>query len=84
MKEFVFPLQMDAENLIRQAKETVERYGGHWQGDESSGRFSGQGLEGEYRIDDQKLHLWIVKKPFFLSWSMIDSALNQLFFGKSA
>ena len=69
MKEFSYPLEMGADLFLQKARKAAARYGARLTGDQQSGRFTGQGLEGEYRIDGQTLHLILSKKPVFISQS---------------
>ncbi|HNR67018.1 MAG TPA: hypothetical protein PKN04_04230 [bacterium] len=79
MRKFSFPLRVNPENYFARAQKAAGRYNVDLRGEPGAGHFVGQGFEGNYEIQERTLHLTVVKKPFFLTWQMIESMLQDLF-----
>lgn len=69
------------EDFITNAKEALARRDGNLTGDERSGQFNIStpvgSVKGNYTIEGQFMHVNITKKPFFVSESMIEDAIQK-------
>jgi len=78
-RTFTLNFTADPENLLQQAKELAARVGILFDGDNHHGTFSGQGVAGEYHIDNRKMMLTISEKPLIIPWSLIETKLKEFF-----
>jgi uncharacterized protein (DUF697 family) len=69
----------DPEAVVAKAKAAAERYGATFSGDHVAGRFSGNGIEGEYRFTETVVVLTIENKPDFVPWVMVETAFRSFF-----
>ncbi|MDJ0521204.1 MAG: hypothetical protein QNJ90_03940 [Planctomycetota bacterium] len=76
--EVLIPAGMDHEDGLVEAKEKASGVGITLDGDTDKGTFSGTAA-GTYRREGDRLHFQITKKPFFISWGMIESQLRKVF-----
>lgn len=76
---FEVTLPKTASEFLSDAKKSARSNGVHLIGDEFSGRFTGKGIEGAYRIEGNKLAISIVKKPLIMPWPLIESAVRNYF-----
>lgn len=65
--------------LITKAKVAADKKGINFNGDSGSGAFSGQGIEGEYQMVDNKVAVTIYKKPMILPWLAVEASLKNFF-----
>lgn len=78
--QLIFQLQVPAIELLNQIRKLAQEHDGQLNGDEKSGNFSLQifgSIEGNYSIEDNKLHLDITKKPMLIGCEMISSMIKQ-------
>jgi hypothetical protein len=79
---FSIPFTGSAEDIYNKAKAAVEKQGGTFEGDTTSGTFSINvfgTIQGSYAISGQQLDIVIDHKPLLISCSMIEQALkNQI------
>jgi len=66
-----------AMTLARTAQ-MIRNSGGYFSGDETSGNFSGNGVEGRYEVRD-RIKIYITKKPFFYPASVVESHIRDYF-----
>jgi hypothetical protein len=78
-KSFEIPINSAPEELLAKVKKAAAEHGAEFTGDTQSGRFSGSGVEGEYRIEEGKAIVTVTNKPFIAPWSMVESTLRQFF-----
>ncbi len=78
-KSFEVPLRGTADEVIAQAREAAQQHGVLLTGDERTGHFSGGGVEGVYAITDDRLAITILKKPFIVPWTLIESQIRNFF-----
>ena len=72
-------LTADAEVVVEKAREAAKKYGAEFTGDRFAGRFSGNSIEGHYRIEGKTAHVTIEKKPDFAPWPMVENAIRGFF-----
>lgn len=72
-------LTADAETVVAKAREAAKKYGAEFTGDRFAGRFSGNSIEGHYKIDGKTAHVTIEKKPDFAPWPMVEKAIRGFF-----
>lgn len=65
--------------LIVKARKAASENGVRFHGNEEHGHFAGHGIEGNYRIRDNLLSIHIVKKPFIMPWTLIESTVKGYF-----
>lgn len=78
----IFEVPLDGktpEMLISKAKGMISEIGGTFAGDETLGRFSGQGAEGKYTVVGRTVRITVTKKPFIAPWSMVESKIKSFF-----
>ena len=76
---FEFKLSQASSELLPQAKAMAQANGVRLVGDDLCGRFSGLGVEGEYRVTGDRMAIRIQKKPFIMPWSLIESTFKSFF-----
>lgn len=72
-------LTADAEVVVEKARGAAQKYGAEFTGDRFAGRFSGNSIEGHYRIEGKTAHVTIEKKPDFAPWPMVENAIRGFF-----
>lgn len=72
-------LAADAEIVVEKARGAAKKYGAEFTGDRFAGRFSGNSIEGHYRIEGRKAHVTIERKPDFAPWPMVEKAIRGFF-----
>ncbi|MES2881480.1 MAG: hypothetical protein V4676_04975 [Bacteroidota bacterium] len=79
---FSIPFSGSAEDIYSSAKAAVEKQGGTFNGDASSGNFSITvfgNISGTYTVAGQQLEIVIEEKPMMIPCSAIEAALkNQI------
>ena len=76
---FSIPFTGTAEDIYRKAKAAVEKQGGEFSGDSSSGSFSIQvfgTISGSYTVSGQQLDISIEDKPMMIPCGAIENALK--------
>jgi hypothetical protein len=75
---FPVPKGKTAAELLAKAKELGRGKGIALVGDEKAGSFKGT-AEGTYSVAGDAITIEVVKKPGFVPWMMIESALKDVF-----
>jgi len=78
-KTFSVNTQKDPDTLVFEAKQVAKENDATFEGDTSSGSFSGQGVEGTYEIDGQTVEVTITDKPTLAPWSKVESKVKEFF-----
>ena len=65
--------------MVSEAKQVAEENDATFEGDTSSGSFSGQGVEGNYEIQGQTVEVTITDKPTLAPWSKVESKVKEFF-----
>ena len=76
---FTIDITEDPATLVERAKTVASENNVVFRGDTKSGSFSGRGVEGEYEIEDDTVTVTITDKPFFASWSQVESKVKAFF-----
>jgi len=76
--EVTIPPDVDPEQGFAMAREKAGGVGITLDGDTENGTFSGA-AEGVYRRRGDRLRFEVHKKPFFVSWGMVESGLKKVF-----
>jgi uncharacterized protein (DUF697 family) len=79
MKTLEVALTADADAVVERAREAARKHGAEFTGDRFAGRFSGNGIEGHYKIEGQKAIVTIEKKPDFAPWPLVENAIRGFF-----
>ena len=66
-------------NKLIATKQKIIGGGGTFSGDEQSGRFSGKGVDGIYKIGESAIIITITKKPALYPVSSVKSAIENYF-----
>ena len=78
---FSIEFQGTAEEIVNKVRAQIQRQGGTFNGDASSGSFSvkviGSTIAGSYTITGSQINITITDKPFFLSCGQIESFLRS-------
>lgn len=72
-------LNRDPQEVVAKFKATAEKNGVHMAGDHQGGEFHGKGIEGRYAIVGDALTITLLKKPIFLSWSLMETKVREYF-----
>ena len=67
-----------SETLLRISK-VFKDSGTKFEGDEKSGTFNGQGVEGSYMVGESSIKIIIAKKPLIASNSMVEGKIRGYF-----
>lgn len=78
-KSFEVALTTDPYRVIGKAKKAAEQHGATFTGDTHSGKFSGNGLEGEYQVEDKTVVITITQKPALIPWSSVETQIKSFF-----
>ncbi|QXP86534.1 hypothetical protein KW113_00760 [Methylococcus capsulatus] len=66
-------------SLVAKAEKAAREKGMEFFGDETSGRFSGHGVDGVYEFRGDVLAITITRKPFVLPWAVIEASVKGFF-----
>lgn len=75
---FPIPSGTTADELLAKARTAGRTRGIAFSGDAEKGQFKGP-AEGTYSVEGGKITISVEKKPAFVPWGMIESALKGLF-----
>jgi hypothetical protein len=78
-KTFSVNTQKDPDTLVSEARQVAKENDATFEGDTSSGNFSGKGVEGTYEIEGQTVEIIITDKPSLASWSKVESKVREFF-----
>ena len=78
-KSFRVETQKDPDTLVKEARQVAKENDATLEGDSSSGRFSGKGVEGNYEIEGQTVEVTITEKPTLAPWSKVESKIKEFF-----
>lgn len=65
--------------MLDKAKTAAQKAGIELTGDHAGGTFSGLGVEGRYSACGDALTVTVTEKPFFISDSLLEEKLRELF-----
>ena len=69
----------DINATLSKVAKTVKNGGGNFSGDEYSGRFNGGGVEGKYKVINDRIEIIITKKPLFAPDSLVEKKIREYF-----
>jgi hypothetical protein len=78
-RSFSIDTSEDPNTLVDRARRLAAQNNALLEGDASSGRFSGRGIEGIYDIEGTTVTVTITDKPFFLPWEYVESRVREFF-----
>jgi hypothetical protein len=78
-KTFRVQTQKDPDTLVKEARQVAKENNATFEGDTSSGSFSGNGVEGNYQIEGQTVEVTITDKPTLAPWSKVESKVKEFF-----
>ena len=78
-KTFSIQTQKDPDTLVKEARQVAKENDATFEGDTSSGSFSGKGVEGNYQIEGQNVEVTITDKPTLAPWSKVESKVKEFF-----
>ncbi len=78
-RSFSIKLTSTPNTLIEKAKKVAEENDATFSGDTTSGSFTGSGVEGSYEITGDTVTVTISKKPFYATWSIVESRVRVFF-----
>jgi hypothetical protein len=78
-RTFKIPVKQQPELLVSKAQEMALKNAVHFVADAVEGHFSGKGLEGNYRFEQDTLIVTVTKKPPFVTWAMVERLLHRFF-----
>ena len=65
--------------LVSEAKKVAKENDATFKGDNTSGSFSGKGVEGRYKIEGGAVKVTLTDKPTLASWSTVESKVKEFF-----
>ncbi|MCL2097069.1 MAG: hypothetical protein FWH10_09260 [Oscillospiraceae bacterium] len=77
--DFKIPKPKDMKKALASAKQEIAKSGGMFSGDEAAGRFSGSGVEGNYRTGNNFVAVTITRKPLLYPESAVKSTIADYF-----
>lgn len=69
----------EPQSLVAKAEKAARAKGMEFSGDETTGCFSGNGVDGVYEFRGDLLAITITKKPFVLPWAVIEASVKSFF-----
>jgi hypothetical protein len=69
----------DPSALVARAEKAAITYGADFNGDTTSGSFSGKGVKGTYSIRDRVVTVTITDKPFLIPWGLVETQVRGFF-----
>ena len=78
-KTFKLEIKTSAEEMLKKAKDEAGKSWASVTGETSSGKFSGSGVEGTYKIVGNSVEITIEKKPFIAPMSLVESKVRKFF-----
>jgi hypothetical protein len=78
VKTYELDTTVSPSSLLARAKKAAYANGATLSGDESSGRFSHEMAEGEYRMVGQKVIVTVTDKHWLLPWAVVEAQLREL------
>jgi hypothetical protein len=78
-KSFSVETQKDPGTLVSEARQVAKENNATFDGDTSTGSFSGKGVEGNYEIEGRTVKVTIADKPSLASWSKVESKVKEFF-----
>lgn len=79
MHSFDIIITQDASSLLSYLKTEIESNNGIFIGNECSGTFSGNGIDGMYSVVNDCITITITKKPFIIPMKMIEKEIRTYF-----
>lgn len=81
MCDFDVKFSSTVKDIVAGAKARVEKSGGSFDGDTTSGKFSvpTPKVEGTYKIEGQVMHINIHKKPMMIPCGVVESYIKKQF-----
>jgi len=76
---FRIPRPDDIKKTLLSTRQKIIGGGGMFSGDETKGKFSGQGVDGIYSVDASWIKITITKKPFIYPESTVRTAIEDYF-----
>jgi hypothetical protein len=77
---FAVPAGVTADALLDKVRAAARAKNIAFAGDAASGSFKGV-AQGSYKVEGQSVVVTVEKKPGFVPWGMVESALRDLFAG---
>lgn len=77
LRTFSVVSTQEPSTLVARARRAAAENDAVFSGNEASGRFSGGGVEGVYRMDGKVVTVTIMQKPFFAPWPVVESGLKS-------
>ena len=65
--------------LVSEAKKVAKENNATFRGDDTSGSFSGRGVEGRYKIAGGTVTVTLTDKPSLASWSTVEAKAKEFF-----
>ena len=78
-KSFTISPSENIDSLLKRVKEDTSKGNVKFEGDANQGSFSGSGVEGRYDVKDNKITIYIDKKPFIAPWGMVEDKIREYF-----
>ena len=76
---FQVKLTDSPEALVAKARKVAAESNATFTGDVQTGKFSGSGVEGSYKITGDIVAVTISTKPFYAPWSVVEAQVREFF-----
>jgi len=75
-KTFSYKISVSPGVVVSKVKAALQPHGVVVRGNTKSGNFNGK-ISGNFTFADSKVNVTITKKPFFFTWSLVESHINK-------
>ncbi len=82
-KIFEYELTKKPGDLLKQAQEMAEKNGASFTIKHNYGKFNWNGIKGSMRVNEGKIIITILDKPFIVPWGVVEETINN-FLGQSS
>jgi len=81
-KIFEYELSTKPNDLLKQAQYIAEKNGASFTIKHNCGNFNWKGIKGSMRVQESKIIITILDKPFIIPWGVVENTIND-FFGQN-
>lgn len=82
-KIFEYELTTKPGDLLKQAQQMAEKNGASFTIKHNYGKFNWNGIKGSMRVNESKIIITILDKPFIVPWGVVENTINS-FLGQNS
>ena len=76
-KIFEYELATKPSDLLKQAQQMAEKNGASFTIKHNWGKFNWSGIKGSLRVQEDKIIITILDKPFIVPWRIVENTINN-------